>query len=102
MKEELEKRINAIDVANGGNGDLTVCIDREVELDSATMYVVDWSCIENSGTSAFIVYEDGTLFHQRDWQGGHPETEEEIADFDWLTEDCRPAVILGGLPRIMF
>lgn len=98
--KELEKRINAIDIANGGNGNISIEIAKEVSLKGATMYVANWSSISTSGTSAFIVYEDGTLFHQDDWQGGHPETAEEITDFEWLTEDSKLAVMSDGLPRI--
>lgn len=97
--KELEKRINATDIANGGNGNISIEIKKEVSLKVATMYVVNWVSTSTSGISAFIVYEDGTLFHQYDWQGCHPETAEEIADFDWLTEDGKPAVMLNGLPR---
>lgn len=98
--KELEKRINAIDIANGGNGNISIEIAKEVSLKGATMYVANWSSISTSGTSAFIVYEDGTLFHQDDWQGGHPETAEEITDFEWLTEDFKLAVMSDGLPEI--
>ena len=43
--KELEKRINAIDIANGGNGNISIEIEKEVSLKGATMYVVNWACI---------------------------------------------------------
>lgn len=46
--------------------------------------------------------EDGTLFYLRDWQGAHPETAEEIEEFDWIREDGKSAVVLHGLPRVIF
>ena len=49
--------------------------------------------------NAVIVYEDGTLFHLLDWQGEQPETAEDVPNFDWVTEDGHPAVVLSGLPR---
>ena len=52
-------------------------------------------------TSAYI-YEDGTLFHLHDWHGAHPETLDEIKDFEWVSLDGRPAVILENAPRLLF
>lgn len=96
--EELCARINALDPSV--KEPLQIEILKEVELPDAVMYVVHWSC--NNGfddVSSFILYDDGTLFHQYDWQCGHPETADEIADFDWLSEYGTHAVMLGGLPR---
>lgn len=97
MKKELEQRINAIDLANGGEGGISIEIKSEVPLDGATMYVVEMGI----DVASFIVYEDGTLFCQDDWQGGHPETAEEISCFTWMTEDWRPAIMFDVMPRIM-
>lgn len=97
MKKELEQRINAIDLANGGEGGISIEIKSEVPLDGATMYVVEMGI----DVASFIVYEDGTLFCQDDWQGGHPETAEEIPGFTWMTEYGRPAIMFDGMPRIM-
>lgn len=52
-------------------------------------------------TTAYI-YDDGTLFHLHDWHGAHPETLDEIKDFDWDSFDGRPAVILENAPRLLF
>lgn len=52
-------------------------------------------------TSAYI-YDDGTLFHLRDWQGAHPETIDEIKNYKWTSYDGRPAVILEDAPRLLF
>lgn len=49
--------------------------------------------------AAVYVYNDGELFHLRDWQSARPESLDEMEDFDWLTEDGRPAVMLNGRPR---
>lgn len=97
MKKELEQRINVIDLANGGEGGISIEIKSEVPLDGATMYIVEMGI----DVASFIVYEDGTLFCQDDWQGGHPETAEEIPGFIWMTEYGRLAIIMDGQPRVM-
>ena len=49
--------------------------------------------------AACIVYNDGTLFHQWDWQCGRPNSFEEIEEFDWSSVDGRRAIVMDGLPR---
>lgn len=57
-------------------------------------------CGEAAGTSAAVVYGDGTTFTLSDWQGGRPESPEEIDEFDWLDREHGAAgVNLLGLPR---
>ncbi len=54
-----------------------------------------------TNTTACLLYEDtDEVFFLRDWQGGRPETREEIADYEWMTSDGRAAVLMDGLPRI--
>lgn len=52
-------------------------------------------------TSAYM-YDDGTLFHLQDWQGAHPETLDEIKDYEWTSYEGRPAVIMEDAPRLLF
>ena len=57
-----------------------------------------------AGTTAAIIFEDGTIFTLCDWQSGdYPQSFDEIADFDWrvgVSED--KAIVLCGLPRMLF
>lgn len=55
---------------------------------------------ENAGTSAAVVYGDGTTFTLDDWQGGRPESPEEIDEYKWRDlEHGADSVNLLGLPR---
>lgn len=57
-------------------------------------------CGEACGTSAAVVYADGTTFTLDDWQGGRPESPEEIDEFDWIDrEHGARGVNLLGIPR---
>lgn len=53
------------------------------------------------GTSAAIIYNTGELFHLRDWQGEVPTSQEDIENFNWLSEDGKDAIVLDGLPRLL-
>ena len=98
--QELRERLSVI-----AEEDLNIEILKEMELaDDATMYIINFSPVtktkyNTSDTTSVIVYDDGTLFHQQDWQGGYAKTAEEIAEFDWLTEDLGVAIIMNGLPK---
>lgn len=69
-----------------------------VELkDGAKLHLFEGAGIESSAIS----YADGTTFVLTDWQGSRPETEEEIADYDWVSAtDGRKAIVMDGLPRL--
>lgn len=56
-------------------------------------------CADGSIHAAAYLYNDGELFHLRDWQSGRPESLEEIGDFKWLTEDGREAIIYDNRPK---
>lgn len=74
-------------------------IQREFEVnEDATMYHFICGGTEES---ACIVYNDGTLFHQYDWQSGRPKTVEEIEDYNWIREDGVEAINFMGLPRVL-
>lgn len=88
---DLEKRIAAL-----ADETVTISIINEVKLNDATMYIAS---VDGVMRISVIVYNDGTLFHQRDWQSGNPTTAEEVEDYDWLTEDGRDAIVLSGQPR---
>lgn len=89
--ETSKQRISALAAAP-----CAIEIKNVINLGEAKMYIAGIDAI----TAAFIVYPDGSIFQQYDWQGGYPENREEIADFDWLAEDGRDAVVIEGLPRI--
>lgn len=90
---EIEERLTAL-------ADGEPCfIQREFEVnEDATMYHFICGGTEES---ACIVYNDGTLFHQCDWQGGRPESVEKIEDYKWLREDGVEAINFLGLPRVL-
>ena len=90
---EIEERLTAL-------ADGEPCfIQREFKVnEDATMYHFICGGTEKS---ACIVYNDGTLFHQRDWQGGRPESVEEIEVYNWLREDGVEAINFLGLPRVL-
>lgn len=90
--ETVAERMSAI------GGGVKCEVINAVELDGAVMYAIK---VDGCLTTCAIVYDDGTLFCQWDWQGAHPETAEEIADYDWRTEDGRRAVMLDGMPRML-
>ncbi len=49
--------------------------------------------------NSVLLYRDGTIMHLHDWQGPNPENIGEVENFDWVTEEGRPAVMVDGLPR---
>lgn len=91
-KENIEKRLTVL--ANGEKCIVTKVIDLK---DGARL--VGFRC-KDELDCACIVYEDGTLMHLQDWQSGYPKSYNEIAEFDWLTEDGRECVMFNGMPRI--
>lgn len=99
--ENLYKTIMVIDTLRSiaGDTDLQIEIIKKLNLGEATMWIFNY---DNNFTSSCIIYEDGTFFCLRDWQGAHPETAEEIEDFDWIREDGKSAAVLHGLPRVIF
>ena len=82
-KEEMTKKIN---------------IEREIAVEEATLYL--FNCDASIYTSA-IIYNDGTLMHLFDWQGGRPENLNEIEEYSWLSEDGKRAIIVNRLPRLL-
>ena len=56
-------------------------------------------CADGNIHSAAYIYNDDTLYRLRDWQSSRPESPEEIADFEWLTEDGKNAIVMDGKPR---
>lgn len=96
--EEIEKLLEATDVAWGGDGS-EVTITKEIELpEGATMYLFEcWDCKLSS-----ICHKDGTVFVMRNWQEPtRPESYEEIKDYKWRRTDGMDAIIFDGLPRIL-
>lgn len=71
----------------------------EIESEKAKLVLFDYSG-ECDGESAAVVYDGGELFYLNDWQGGRPESFEEIEDYEWKN-DGRTAFILNGMPRML-
>lgn len=89
---EIEKRI-----ANLSDEKVTIKILNTFNIENGKVYIYDFE----TGEAAAIIYNDGTLFQQYDWQSGHPENVDEIENFDWVAEDNRPAIMFNGLPKIL-
>lgn len=52
------------------------------------------SCITYDG-------DEEHLFHPSDWLGGPVESRKAIAQIQWEDQDCNPAVVKDGLPRVI-
>ncbi len=53
-----------------------------------------------TNTTVCLLYEDcDEVFFLYDWQGGRPETRDEIADYEWRTSDGHIPVMMNGLPK---
>ena len=89
--KNIEKRLSVL--ADGEK-----CIITKVEDIEEGAHLVKFVCNGELDCSC-VVYDDGTLFHLRDWQSGYPNDEVEIASYDWVTEDNWAAIIFNGLPR---
>ncbi len=89
--EEIENRLAQI-------GNCAVEIVSEEDVQDAKLVI--FKC-DGFMQSAAVVYNTGELFHLRDWQSGFPANKDEIADFDWMNEENRDAIILSGLPRML-
>lgn len=51
-------------------------------------------------TIAVVMYDDGSMFTPSDWQTTQPDTEHDVADWEWIDPATfRPAVMIGGWPR---
>ena len=49
-----------------------------------------------------VILADGMQFTMIDWQGEQPMTIDEIADCIWVDAFGRTAIMLHGLPRVMW
>lgn len=90
--EGLEARLSAL-----GNG-CTIEVEGSAPDNEGNLVLF---CADGSIHAAAYLYNDGTLFHLRDWQGGRPESTCEIEDFTWLSEGGLEAVSLNGRPRLL-
>lgn len=89
--------IKAYDLLISGHcGEYT--ISEEVSLpEGAILYQFEGGGIYSSA----IRHKDGTIFVLQDWQCGRPSMYNDIDGFEWCTPDGKPAVMFGGLPRIL-
>lgn len=70
----------------------------EIEGENAVFVEFDFRG-EVAGTSAAVVYGDGTTFTLYDWQGGRPESPEEIDEYSWRDLEHGTYGVNLGLPR---
>lgn len=53
-------------------------------------------------TTVAIVAFDGLVFVLSDWQGGYPESIDEIGDYDWICANTmQRAIMLNGMPSVL-
>lgn len=88
--EGLEARLSDL-----GNG-CSIEIERSIPDNDGNLVLF---CADGSIHAAAYLYNDGTLFHLRDWQSGRPENIYEMECFGWLAEDGKEAIILDNRPR---
>lgn len=88
----IKERISKLD---GGNADISIVGKFDIKYGWLIQFDFDGE------KAAVIIYDDGTLFQQADWQSGCPESLSEIEDFKWLTENRQDAVMFDGLPRTL-
>lgn len=81
-------------------GETTACaIMSETAIDSyGIFYVVEHA---DAGPMA-VILADGVQFTLPDWQGEQPMARGEIADYAWVDAAGRDAVMLDGLPRMIW
>lgn len=79
----------------GGNADISIVGRFNVKDGDAFQFDFDGE------KAAIIIYNDGTIFQQADWQSGCPKSPSEIENFEWLTENRKDAFIVDGLPRVL-
>lgn len=76
-------------------------INEIVDLSEEGAYLVFASSSDRE--TSFVAYEDGTCYFLTDWEDAYPHNEDEIADFEWVTEDWKNSpTIFNGLPRVLF
>ena len=94
-KKDIEKRLSAL--ADGEKCNIQkvkILIDKEY---NALAYLVFFNCADMP--CSCVVYDDGSLFHLRDWQASYPNTAREVEEFEYLTEDGLDTIMMNGLPR---
>lgn len=81
-------------------GEIVVCpIMSETVIDTYGMFYL----VEHDQVGPIaVIMADGVQFTLSDWQGPQPMTIDEIADFRWVDAFGRTAIMLHGLPRVMW
>lgn len=100
-KETINLAIRQLKELAGDDGEIVVTKVIDDEKNQGALLLFDDSDDEVLVESAAYIYDDGTLFHLYDWQGGRPGTLEEIVDFDWLSASGHHATVLNGAPRLL-
>lgn len=78
---------------------LSCQIISETDIDGyGAFYLVE---VEDLGVIA-VILADGVQFTLPDWQGDQPMDAEEIGEYSWVDAAGRCAVMLDGLPRMIW
>lgn len=97
--EELKREIEKADYNGSGNWRANYIIDKVQDIDGDAQLVFAHSA-DNTITTSFVAYADGTCFFVDDWQGNCPQSAKEITDYHWVTVDWRRAIVFDRLPRL--
>lgn len=85
--------------------EVKVDVDYTCEADGAVFCTFEWECPGSamSGTTAAVVYADGTCYTCRDWQSpNYPHIVDDIEEYDWRDfANGKDAIVLNGLPRVL-
>lgn len=81
-------------------GEIVVCpIMSETVIDTYGMFYL----VEHDQVGPLaVILSDGVQFTKDDWQGAQPMSRDEIADHRWVDPNGCDAIMMDGLPRVLF
>lgn len=100
-----KKELASIIEAQENNVKVDVKYTYELYADDAVFCTFDWESTTNSmsGTTAAVVYENGTCFTCRDWQSpDYPHIVDDVDEYEWRDfANGIDGIVLNGLPRVL-
>lgn len=81
-------------------GEIAICpIMSETVIDTYGMFYL----VEHDQVGPLaVILSDGVQFTKDDWQGAQPMSRDEIADHRWVDPNGCDAIMMDGLPRVLF
>ena len=99
-----QSELASIIEAQGENVKVDVIDIYELNDEDAVFCTFEWTDEQTamSGTTAAVVYEDGTCFTCRDWQSHYPHSVGEADEYEWRDfANGKDGIVLNGLPRAL-